>query len=179
MIYTSETIEKEAVFEVAMLMAAAARTAPKAKGVDNILTMIVDGAEKDAIAAEQRRIGEGGEGAGYAAFARDAGCIDSSDYVVLLAVRDNPAGLPFCSSCGFETCAACAAAGAACVFNISDLGTAACSACAVASHHRIDNRLMFTAGLAAKNIGLFETDIRMCYGIPVSAKGKNIYYDRK
>ena len=179
MIYTSETIEKDAVFKVATLMAAAARTAPKAKGVDNILTMIVDGAEKDAIAAEQRRLGDGGKSSGLAAFTRDAGSVDSSDYVVLLAVRDNPVGLPVCSACGFESCTACAAAGAACAFNISDLGTAACSACAVASHHWIDNRLMFTAGLAAKNIGLFGAEIRMCYGIPLSAKGKNIYYDRK
>ena len=177
MIYASDAIEKEALFEVAKLMVAAARTAPKAKGIDNILTMIVDGAEKDAVAAEQRRIGGGGEA--FAAFTRDAGNVDASEYLVLLAVKDNPANLAICGACGFETCNDSVAAGAACAFNISDLGTAACSACAVASHHWIDNRLMFTAGLAAKNVGLFGDNIRMCYGIPISAKGKSIYFDRK
>jgi len=176
MVYNSGTIEKEAVFEVARLMAAAARTAPKAKGIDNIMTMVVDGEEKAAIAVEMRRIGESGEG--LASFIRDAGNVDASDYVVLLAVTDNPAGLTVCSVCGFGDCAASKAAGAACAFNISDLGTAACSACAVASHHWIDNRLMYTAGMAAKNIGLFGVEIRMCYGIPVSARGKSIYFDR-
>ena len=176
MIYTSEIIEKEAVFEVAKLMIAAARTAPKTKGVDTILTMIVDGAEKDAVAAEMRRLGES---SGAASFTRDAGNVDASDYVVLLATTDKPAELPSCSLCGFENCAATTAAGAACVFNMSDLGTAAGSACAVAARHWIDNRLMYTVGKATKNIGLFKTGIRVCYGIPVSAKGKNIYFDRK
>lgn len=177
MIYTSDTVEKDAVFEVAKLMAAAARTAPKAKGVDNILTLIVDGSEKDAIAEEMRQIGEGGDR--YGSFVRDAGNVDASDYVVLIAVNDKPVGLPICGSCGFENCAAAVSAGVPCVFNVSDLGTAACSACAVAAHHFVDNRMMFTAGLAAKRIGLFEDSIRMCYGIPVSVKGKSIYYDRK
>ena len=177
MIYKSNEVEKDAVFEVAKLMAAAARTAPKAKGIDTLLTMIVDGSEKDAIAAELRRIGEGGDR--FASFIRDAGNVDGSDYVVLLAAIDKPAGLPICSSCGFENCAAAVSAGAPCAFNISDLGTAACSACAVASHHFVDNRMMFTVGLAAKRLGLFEENIRMCYGIPISVKGKSIYYDRK
>ena len=177
MIYKSEVIEKEAVFEVAKLMAAAARTAPKTRGVDTILTMIVDGAEKDAVASEMRRIAEGGEN--LATFASNAKNIDDSDYVLFLAVVDKPVGLPTCGVCGFENCAASEKAGAACAFNISDLGTAACSACAVASHHWVDNRLMYTAGKAAANIDLFGTKIRMCLGIPVSAKGKSIYFDRK
>ena len=177
MIYKSDKVEKEAVFEVAKLMVAAARTAPKAKGVDNILTMIVDGAEKDAIAAEQRRIGSGGDA--FAAFTRDAGNVTASDYVVLLAVKDKAVGLGICSVCGFENCAEAVKAGAPCAFNLSDLGTAACSACVIAAQHFIDNRIMFTVGLAAKNLDLFGEEVRMCYGIPISAKGKSIYFDRK
>ena len=176
MIYTSDTIEKEAVFEVAKLMAAAARTAPKAKGVDNILTLVLDGAEKSAVADEMRRVSEQEN---LIFLKRDASNVDDSDYVVAIAVKDNPAGLTFCRTCGFDNCAEAVKAGVPCAFNISDLGTAACSACAVASHHWIDNRLMYTIGRAVKNLNLFGTEIRMCYGIPVSAKGKSIYYDRK
>ena len=177
MIYKSDVIEKDAVFEVAKLMAIAARTAPKAKGVDNIITMLIDGDEKDAVAAEMRKIGESGQQ--FASFTRDAGNVDNSDYVVLLAVKDNAVGLAICSVCGFENCGAAQGAGAPCAFNISDLGTAACSACAVASHHFVDNRLMYTAGLAANRIGLYGEKVRMSYGIPISAKGKSIYFDRK
>ena len=177
MIYSSNESEKEALLDVARLMVAAARTSPKAKGVDTILTLIVDGAEKDAVAAEMRKIAEGGEH--LSSFARDAGNVDNSDYVVFLAVIDKPVNLSVCSVCGFENCEASAAAGSPCAFNISDLGTAAGSACAVASHHWIDNRLMYTAGRAAMHLDLFGEKIRQCYGIPISAKGKSIYFDRK
>lgn len=177
MIYTSEIIEKDALFEVAKLMAMAARTAPKAKGVDTILTMIVDGEEKDAVATEMKKIAEGGEN--LASFGRDANNVIASDYLVLLAVIDKPVGLTVCSVCGFENCAAAEAAGSPCAFNISDLGTAAGSACAVASRHWVDNRLMYTAGRAAMHLDLFGQKIRQCYGIPISAKGKSIYFDRK
>jgi len=177
MIYTSDSVEKEALFEVAKLMATAARTAPKAKGVDTILTLILDGDEKAAVADEMRRISE--SGANLATFGRDAGNVDASEYVVAIAVVDLPAGLTVCGTCGFENCAAATKTGVPCAFNISDLGTAACSACAVASHHWIDNRLMYTVGRAVKNLGLFGKEIRACYGIPISAKGKSPFYDRK
>jgi len=177
MIYNSDTAEKDALFEVAKLMAAAARTAPKAKGIDTILTMIIDGAEKDAVANEMRRIA--GDNEALSSFKRDAGNVDNSEYVVVLAVVDKPVGLIVCNTCGFENCSAAENAGSPCAFNISDLGTAACSACAVASHHWIDNRLMYTVGRAVINLDLFGTKIRMSYGIPISASGKSIYYDRK
>jgi len=176
MIYNSDSIEKEALFEVAKLMAAAARTAPKAKGVDTILTMIIDGTEKDAVADEMRNIA--GDDANLASFKRDARNVDNSDYIVVLAVIDKPVGLVVCSTCGFENCDAAMEGGAPCAFNISDLGTAAGSACAVASHHWVDNRLMYTIGRAVMNLDLFGTKIRTCYGIPISASGKSIYYDR-
>ena len=59
MIVTAEQAEREHLLRTAEAMAAAARTAPKTKGVDHLETLIVDGAEKarlademDAIAAE-------------------------------------------------------------------------------------------------------------------------------
>ena len=176
MIYTSEVIEKNALFEVAKLMAAAARTAPKTKGIDNIMTMIIDGAEKEKLAGEMDRLADNEK---YPSFSRDALNVRNSDYVVLVAVRDNPCAVPYCGICGHDDCEAASAADAPCALNISDLGTAVCSACVVASNHFVDNRLMYTVGRAAMFVGLFDTKIRLCYGIPISAKGKNIYYDRK
>jgi len=177
MIYKSEAIEKEALFEVAKLMCAAARTAPKAKGIDTILTMIIDGPEKDAVANEMRLIAGDDENLG--SFRRDAGNVDASDYVVLMAAIDKPVGLIVCETCGYKNCGEATKAGVPCAFNISDLGTAACSACAVASHHWVDNRLMYTVGLAAERLDLFGTKIRMAYGIPISVTGKSIFFDRK
>ncbi len=43
----SENGEKEAILETAKLMLAAARTAPKTAGLDDIITLIVYGEEKD------------------------------------------------------------------------------------------------------------------------------------
>jgi len=47
MIYTAKQMEEQAIMETASRMCAAARTAPKACGIDNILTLVLTGAEKD------------------------------------------------------------------------------------------------------------------------------------
>jgi uncharacterized ferredoxin-like protein len=39
-----------------------------------------------------------------------------------------------------------------------------------------DNRIMYRAGVVAREIGLIEADFVM--GIPLSATGKNIFFDR-
>ena len=49
MIKNGLDVEKQAVAQVAELMAAAARTAPKGCGIDNLEVRIVDGYEKDAL----------------------------------------------------------------------------------------------------------------------------------
>jgi len=43
MIYKSDSTEKAAAMQIAGLMSIAARTAPKARGVDTIETIILDG----------------------------------------------------------------------------------------------------------------------------------------
>jgi len=48
-IIKSSEAEEDAVIIAAKLMAASARTAPKARGVDRTLTMIVTGEEKEII----------------------------------------------------------------------------------------------------------------------------------
>jgi uncharacterized ferredoxin-like protein len=47
----------------------------------------------------------------------------------------------------------------------------------VANDLCVDNRVMFSMGVGAINAGLIDTEI--AFGIPLSAKGKNIYFDRK
>jgi uncharacterized ferredoxin-like protein len=39
-----------------------------------------------------------------------------------------------------------------------------------------DNRIMYTIGTAARELGIIDADFVM--GIPLSATGKSIYYDR-
>ncbi|MBE6032578.1 MAG: ferredoxin, partial [Clostridiales bacterium] len=58
MLVDGRTVEEKAVLQVAELMAAAARTAPKAHGYDNLEVLIVTGEEKAQLAAEMRRICE-------------------------------------------------------------------------------------------------------------------------
>ncbi|MDR0852447.1 MAG: DUF2148 domain-containing protein [Clostridiales Family XIII bacterium] len=175
MIYKSEDIEKDTVLAVAKGMATAARTAPKGCGNDKIVTLIVDGKEKDAITAEMRKIAESPDAG---PFLRDGGNVDNSECVVLIGVRNVPLGLSGCGICGFETCAEMSKAGANCAFNITDLGIAVGSAVSLAADNRIDNRIMYTAGKAAVRIGLLPEDVRVCYAVPLSARGKSVYYDR-
>ena len=50
MFYNSEEIERRAVLDAAARVCAAARTAPKACGIDNIHTAVLTDADKDAVA---------------------------------------------------------------------------------------------------------------------------------
>jgi uncharacterized ferredoxin-like protein len=38
---------------------------------------------------------------------------------------------------------------------------------------------MFTAGKAALELGIFPVPVKVAYGIPLSATGKNPFFDRK
>ena len=156
-------------------MAAAARTAPKGCGVDEIETLILDGADKDALADEMRKIAEENE---TPFFERDAGNIDSCHYVVMIGVRDVPRGLKDCGLCGFANCGGSAAAGACCAFGITDLGIAVGSAASVTMDHRVDNRILYTAGKGAARLKLFSDKLKISYGIGLSVSGKNVFFDR-
>jgi len=175
MIFKSHEAEKNAAFAVAQMMLAAARTAPKACGIDNIEAIIVDGEEKDKLAEQMRK---------YAAetgkdfHERDSRNVDASHTVVVIGVRKVPTGLDFCSLCGFENCAETVKAGANCALNITDLGIAIGSAVSVAANHRFDNRVMFSVGKAAMALGYLPESVKVAFGIPLSASGKSIFFDR-
>ena len=75
-------------------------------------------------------------------------------------------------------CVANRKAGANCALKITDLGIAVGSAVSVAADHRFDNRVMFSVGKAAIALKYLPEDVRVAYGIPLSASGKSKFFDR-
>ena len=175
MIRTMETAELNAVIHVADLMAAAARTAPKGGGRDKIITLILTGEEKDALASEMHKAAREYE---QEFMERDAGNLERSSCVVHIAAKPIPSAINHCSMCGFENCGEMAKAGANCTITITDLGIAIGSAVSVAANHRIDNRVMYSAGKGAVRMGILPDDVTVCYGIPLSVGSKSIFFDR-
>ena len=177
MFINSQKAEEQAILNLAYAVCAAARTAPKACGIDHMDTAVLTGGDKDKVAGEMRRIGESFGDSGKF-FIRDAGNVDASGAVVLLGIKYQPRGLgKRCGLCGFGDCAACTAAGAACIFTGVDLGIALGSAVSMVADARIDNRIMFTIGQAAAALGLMG-DYKLIMGIPLSASGKSVFFDR-
>ena len=173
MIYKSDICEKNAVMRTAELMTVAARTAPKACGTDLIQTMILDGEDKTKLTNAMREIGAAGD----RFFIRDANILDICHCVVLIGAGVIPRGLN-CKLCGVVTCADATKDGIACALSVNDLGIAVGSAAATAMDHRVDNRVLYTAGMAALKLQLFPDSIKMCFGIGLSSTGKNVWFDR-
>ena len=151
MILTSEDSEREALLNIAKLMVVAARTAPKAQGEDKIITAIVTGNEKVELANTMEQNGK----------VRDSKNVRGSEAVVFLGVEF---GHPTEEWINFEA-------------KLIDLGIAIGSAVKIASDLNVDNRIMHSVGEAAKRMGLLKAD--EIQGIPLSVKGKNIFFDRK
>ena len=107
------------------------------------------------------------------------------DYACTRPVMDKLMG-EACQLCGFQNCSENKDAGrltseegARCVMPITDLGIAIGSAVTVAQEMRVDNRVMFSAGKAALNLGILGEDIRVAYGVPLYTGSKSIFRDRK
>ena len=151
MILTSEKAESEALLHVAELMVVAARTAPKAMGEDKIKAAIVTGTEKEELANTMEQLGK----------TRDSKNVRDSGAVVLLGVEF---GTPPDDWINFRG-------------KLIDLGIALGSAVKVASELNVDNRIMRSIGIAAMKLELLKAD--EIQGIPLSIRGKNIFFDRK
>ena len=179
MVYESEQLENMALLQVAAQMCAAARTAPKAMGVDNIVTKVLTGPEKDALAAKLEEIDkrEFGEKAG-GWFGRDANNARTAQAVVLIGVKCAYRGVPHGAFCGFENCAVCKSAGGRCAMAFMDLGIALSSAVAVAAQAHVDNRIMLSLGKAAMEMH-YTDQMVLWHAIPLSISGKNTFFDRK
>lgn len=176
MIYKREDASRDAAIEVAKKMVAAAVTAPKGCGIDNIEAMILDGDEMLELAKHCRDIGLE---TGTDFFVRDAKTIEMSHCVVLIGANNSPILLDGCGLCGLENCANTMEKGANCAFNIVDLGIAIGSAVSVAADNRIDNRVLFSGGMAALRMNCFPDNVNVCFAIPLSTYTKNIFYDRE
>jgi uncharacterized ferredoxin-like protein len=61
---------------------------------------------------------------------------------------------------------------------MNDLGIAIGSAVSVAADHRVDNRVMYSIGKAAKELKLLGEEASIIFGIPLSASGKSPFFDR-
>ena len=175
MFISSKEAEEKAVLDAAYKLCAAARTAPKACGIDHLDTAIVTGEDKDRLAEEMRKICDYDE---KNFMFRDAGNVDKSYAVVLIGVKEDVRrlGKP-CSLCHFDGCTGCKEAGGCCVFDLIDLGIAIGSAVAAAADMRIDNRVMYTIGKGASSLGLLG-DYKTIMGIPLATAGKSPFYDR-
>lgn len=177
MIQDAKSAELAAVLSVAQNMCVAARTAPKTKGQDFIHTCICTGDDLEKIALKMEELSET---IGYQFFRRDASNVRASQAVVLIAVENEMRMLgKGCGYCGHEDCAACEAAGGTCVYGPLDLGIALGAAVSTAADARVDNRIMFSVGRAALEMGIFPVHVRTIMGIPLSVSGKSPYFDRK
>jgi len=177
--------ELDGILQAAELMLVTARTAPKTGGRDDVLTLLVDGEEKEAIADEMEEITKEKEIRIY--FERDAKNVRDSEAVVLVGVRGNKSYGLDCGACGYDKCSEFEKSqkklgkyftGPTCLFKALDLGIALGSAAKMASLLNIDNRIMVTIGTAALRLNLLP-EATTIIGMPMSAKGKNIYFDRK
>lgn len=177
MITKSGEMEARALDQVVELMSLAARTAPKGRGIDNLVVLAVRAKVKDKLSAEMRRIVK--EEAGMPTFERDANNLDKSPVVLLLGQKIKPMGPKPCGYCGFRDCAENIQNNGLCAISIGDLGIAVGSAVSVAAAHHVDNRIMFTVGRAALNLQLFgDEEVKIAYGIPLSVSGKSPFFDR-
>ncbi len=175
--------EKEGIIHAAKLMLVSARTAPKSGGVDDILTAIVSEAEKKQLVTEMEKMADERN---IVRFKRDAKNVKDSELVVLIGVRGNKKFGLNCGACGYANCEEFERAGErkgqdfvgpTCLYKSLDLGVALGSAAKTASTLNVDNRIMYRIGTAAKRLGMLP-EATVIMGIPLSAKGKNIYFDR-
>jgi uncharacterized ferredoxin-like protein len=173
---SAQELEQQAVLQVAALMAAAARTAPKTRGLDNIRVAVIDDEPaRQRLITTMQEIGQKEQRPGLV---RDAGNIAAAPAIVVIGVAANPAKLD-CGFCGHVKCDGLVASGGICAFNSIDLGIAVTSALVVASQFHIDNRLMYSIGRACLDLQLLGADVKQALGIPLSVTGKNPFFDRK
>lgn len=168
-------LRHELAVSAAKEMMRAARTAPKAKGMDLIEIGLCERKEElEQLAAEMEEMYQHN---GFKFFLRDAGNIREAEAVVLIGTREQPLGLN-CAYCGAATCGE-KAASVPCAFNSIDVGIAVGSACATAARLCVDTRVMYSAGSAAQKLGWPAPECRNVIAIPVAASSKNPFFDRK
>lgn len=171
-----ESFKLEALERIAEDMCLAARTAPKARGVDLLAMAVLKSDDIKKLSAKMKAIGERED---HNTSRRDSENIKKASLIVLIGTKKQTIGLKYCSLCGFANCEANEKAGAVCAYNTGDLGIAIGSAVSVAADHRVDCRVMYSIGLAAVESKLLGKETKIAFGIPLSATGKNPFFDRE
>lgn len=169
-----EDIRKSALKDAAEFMCVAARTAPKTRGQDNLIIALLDETERSKVMAKMEEISARDN---RPSFQRDAGSLKDVEHIVVIAAKRKSLGLN-CGFCGYPTCVELEKTKGVCAYDSMDLGIALGSACAIAADFRADNRLMFSIGKAVIELGLLPGAV-MAIGIPLSATGKNPFFDRQ
>lgn len=116
---------------------------------------------------------------------RDARNVRDADAITLIGLKASGAGNLDCGACGFGTCKEMLEHGKVqkeffgpqCMIKCLDRGVAVGSAAAKAKDLCVDNRILYSAGAAACYFKMINADVAM--GLPLSVKGKNIFFDRE
>ena len=173
MILNERDNRHDQVLHIAQQMMVAARTAPKAKGVDIIEVAMVTESNIRILSDTMKQMYEDN---GFKFFLRDSENILQAECIILIGTREHPHGMD-CGYCGYEECRM-REEGVPCVINSVDVGIAIGSACSVAADNRVDTRVMFSAGQAAQKLDWLD-GCSQVFAIPVSAASKNPFFDRK
>ncbi len=173
-IITDKECLQNAAMHIAELMVAAAKTAPKGRGLDPLEYLIISDKDIEILACKMSEMSERDH---ISFLHRDAGNIRQSNIVILIGSNTNPKNVPNCRFCGFgcdkkpET--------TPCAIGAVDLGIAISSAANTAMLHKADNRILYSAGVAALELDWFKKQIKHAYGIPISLTAKSPFFDRK
>jgi uncharacterized ferredoxin-like protein len=102
MLLKEKEIEEKAIEQIAREMCLAARTAPKARGLDLLEILVIKGATIKKLSDKMLKVGEKEN---HKTFLRDGGNILKASVVVLIGTRKQHLGLKYCGFCGFGNCA--------------------------------------------------------------------------
>jgi uncharacterized ferredoxin-like protein len=174
MLINERNTRRERLLQVANKMMTAARTAPKAKGIDIIEIVLVTG---DTITELSQAMKQYSEKTGMQFIARDAENILHAEAIVVIGTKNTTHGLN-CGYCGFATCVEkMEFSDVPCALSAVDVGIAIGSACSVATDHRVDNRIMYSVGRVVQELNYMPECSNM-YGIPISCSSKSPFFDR-
>lgn len=156
-------------------MLTAARTAPKGKGYDIVEIELVTGNDIKLLSNKMLVYSIK---TGLKFITRDAENILAAGAVILIGTKKKIQNLN-CGYCGFATCEEKNKfPEVPCSLNTVDVGIALGSAVSIASDHRVDTRIMFSAGRVAVEMGWMKGCSNV-YAIPISCSSKNPFFDRK
>jgi uncharacterized ferredoxin-like protein len=191
-----ESLRGDTVRQVAKLMAASAITAPKSGGQLFLAgkhlfieTVIVDDRETlDSLAAWMRARGKERR---ESIWFRDAEAAEAIDGVLFVGLNDWYPPNYDCGACGYATCAEFMHAtkelradsdelefvGPQCNLRDIDLGIAVGSAAKTAAIHSIDTRCQTRIAVAARKLGVIESDVAVALSLSLTHKA--VAFDRR